>query len=202
MPTVFPELDSSLFKIDMPTRRPYQGALLVAEPFLREEPFNHAVISLIDYAEGDSSMGLVLNKPTGYTIGDVIDDIDSSIDAPIHSGGPVASDRLFYIHNLAIPGAHSLPDGLSIGGDFNAVKDYLNSGAPHKGVIRFFVGYSGWEPLQLDEEIENHVWAVASKLDATELLQAESPSFWYSIVKTMGTPYRNWLYHPTHPNLN
>ena len=60
-----PDLDSSLFKINLPTGTPAVGSILVAEPFLREEYFNHGVISLVEYEPGKSAMGLVLNKPTG-----------------------------------------------------------------------------------------------------------------------------------------
>ena len=62
-----PNLDRSLFRIDMPTGDPKPGVLLVAEPFLREEHFNHAVISLIEYKKGENPMGLVLNKPTSFS---------------------------------------------------------------------------------------------------------------------------------------
>lgn len=39
-----PDLDSSIFKINLPTGKPAVGSLLVAEPFLREEYFNHGII--------------------------------------------------------------------------------------------------------------------------------------------------------------
>lgn len=53
-----PNLDSSIFKINLPTCKPAVGSLLVAEPFLREEYFNHGVISLVEYERGKSAMGL------------------------------------------------------------------------------------------------------------------------------------------------
>ena len=84
-----PNLDRSLFRIDMPTGDPKPGVLLVAEPFLREEYFNHAVIMLIEYEKGGTPMGLVLNKPTHFTLGETIKGIDESIDIPIYCGGPL-----------------------------------------------------------------------------------------------------------------
>ena len=54
-----PDLDSSIFKINLPTGKPAVGSLLVAEPFLREEYFNHGIISLVEYERGKSAMGLV-----------------------------------------------------------------------------------------------------------------------------------------------
>lgn len=197
-------LDSSLFRINMPTGKPQPGSLLVAEPFLREDHFNHAVISLIDYSHKEPVMGLVLNKPTGYTIGDAVDGIVPEADLPIFCGGPVACDRLFYIHTLGevIPGSKKFSDTLYIGGDFETVKDLINQGIPAKGAIRFFVGYSGWEPGQLEDEIRKHVWAVAPKPVDSEILRHDGDSFWYRIVRSMGEQYRNWLYHPLNPQMN
>lgn len=199
-----PNLDSTLFKINLPTSHPQPGVLLVAEPFLREDHFNHAVITLVEYARRKSAMGLVLNKPTGYTLGEAIDGINDDVDTPIYCGGPVACDRLFYLHSLGneIPNSRKLSDDLFIGGDFDSVKAYVNMGLPTEGLIRFFVGYSGWDPGQLEEEIRTHVWAVAPRPANSEILREDGDSFWYHIVRTMGTPYRNWLYHPLNPQFN
>ena len=199
-----PNLDSSLFRINLPTSQPRPGVLLVAEPFLREDYFNHAVITLIEYDKDKSSMGLVLNKPTGYTLGEAIEGIDDNIDTPIYCGGPVSCDRMFYIHSLGneFPHSRKLSDDLYIGGDFESVKSYVNMGLPTEGIIRFFVGYSGWDPGQLEEEITRHVWAVAPRPANSEILREDGDSFWYHIVRSMGVKYRNLRSHPLAPHFN
>ena len=53
--TAMKDLDQFLNRIDLPRINPSSGALLVAEPFLRESYFNHAVIYLVDYGDGESS---------------------------------------------------------------------------------------------------------------------------------------------------
>lgn len=199
-----PNLDTSLFKINMPTGKPAVGDLLVAEPFLREDYFNHAVISVVEYERGKSAMGLVLNKPTGYTLGEAIEGIDDEIDAPIYCGGPLSCDRLFYIHSLPdeFPDSRQLAPGLYIGGDFDRVKRYINMGFETNRLMRFFVGYSGWDPFQLETEIARHVWAVFPKPVNAEILRLDGDSFWYHVVRQMGPKYRNWLYHPVNPQYN
>lgn len=199
-----PNLDTSLFRINMPTRQPVVGDLLVAEPFLREEYFNHAVISLVEYERGKSAMGLVLNKPTGYTLGEAIEGIDDSVDVPIFCGGPLSTDRLFYIHTLPgeFKGARELARGLYIGGDFDSVRSYVNMGCETEGLMRFFVGYSGWDPFQLESEISQHVWAVGPEPVNADILRHDGDSFWYEMVRRMGPAYRNWLYHPVNPQYN
>lgn len=199
-----PDLDSSLFKINLPTGTPTVGSILVAEPFLREEYFNHGVISLVDYTPGKSAMGLVLNKPSGYTLGDAIEGILDEVSVPIYCGGPISCDRLFYLHTLGkrFDGAKRIAENLYIGGDFEQVKEYVNMGGDTVGKMRFFVGYSGWEPFQLESEIEKHVWAVAPKPANKEIFTEDGDSFWYRIVRLLGASYRNWLYHPVNPQYN
>lgn len=204
METEMPNLDGSIFKIDQPNNRPSAGSILVAEPFLREEYFNHGVIALVEYSPGHKAMGLVLNKPTGYTLGEAVDGIHDEVDVPIFCGGPLSCDRLFYLHNIPdeFDDSREIYPGLYIGGDFEQVKDYLNMGFETEGKMRFFVGYSGWDAMQLEEEIRNHVWAVAPRLSDEELFRNDGEALWYHIVRKLGQPYRNWLYHPLNPQYN
>lgn len=197
-------LDTSLFSISHPTPAPRCGDLLVAEPFLREEYFNHAVITLIEYRPGSPALGLVLNKPTAYTLGQAIEGIDDEVNLPIFCGGPLSCDRLFYIHSLPheFKGSRKVAPGIYVGGDFDQVKAYVNMGLDTDSKIRFFVGYSGWDPRQLEDEIANHVWAVTPAVSADTMLSPQDDSFWHRTVKSMGAPYRNWLYHPANPQLN
>lgn len=199
-----PDLDSSIFKINHPTGNPVVGSLLVAEPFLREEYFNHGVISLVEYERGKPAMGLVLNKPTGHTLGGAVIGILDEIDIPIYCGGPLSRDRLFFLHSLGdeFTGARKITDGLYIGGDFKQVKDYVNMGLDTNGKIRFFAGYSGWDPMQLEEEIDEHVWAVAPKPANGEIFRYDDDSLWHRVVGSLGKTYRNWLYHPVNPQYN
>ncbi len=199
-----PNLDSSIFRINLPTGLPEPGSLLVAEPFLKEEHFNHAVILLVEHETAETSMGLVLNKPTGYTMGEAVEGVDDGVDTPIYCGGPMSCDRLFYIHSLPneFKGSRHIAGNLYIGGDFDQVKSYLNMGLPTHGLMRFFVGYSGWGVKQLEQEIRDHVWAVAQQPCDDAVLLEDGDPFWYKIVRSMGEPYKNWLYHPLNPQFN
>ncbi len=201
---IFNDLDTSLFSIKHPTGKPAAGSLLIAEPFLREEYFNHGVISLIEYERGKSAMGLVLNKPTGYTLGEAIEGIDDEVDIPIHCGGPMSTDRLFYLHTLGhvFDGVKEISPGLYLGGDFDQVKSYVNMGLDTDGKIRFFVGYSGWDAMQLEDEIDKYVWAVAPPPIPDALFGNDGDKMWHEAVRKLGARYRNWLYHPANPHLN
>ncbi|MCM1448999.1 MAG: YqgE/AlgH family protein [Clostridiales bacterium] len=198
------DLRSTIFNIKHPAGKAESGSLLVAEPFLQEECFNHAVILLVDHAEGYASMGLTLNKPTTYTLNDVTSDVDRADSVPLFSGGPVGEDRMFYLHTLGniFNGSIEIIPGLYIGGDYDQVLQYISDGYPTEGIIRFFIGYSGWEPGQLDRELKQSVWAVTRPADSSLLLTGEQDSFWHRTVRSMGPDYRGWLFHPMYPGSN
>lgn len=198
------DLDSTLFNINVNSSNPQKGSLLVAEPFLSEEHFNHAVILLIDYSRSQRNMGIVMNRSTTYTLGQLVGHIDTTSDIPVYCGGPMSCDRLYYIHSLGqlISGSLKITDGLYIGGNFDEVIEYISDGYPVNGMIRFFVGYSGWDIGQLETELRNHVWAVAEPIEASEMLTGADDAYWHKTVRSMGQRYRGWLYHPMYPSAN
>lgn len=195
-----------LFDINIPRHELAEGEILVAEPFLREGYFNHAVITLVDYSRETGALGLVMNnRLESRLLGKMIDGITREDDIPVFCGGPVSSDRLFYLHTLGelFGDSTQVSPGLYVGGDFSAVLDYVNSGYALEGRIRFFVGYSGWEPGQLEGECMEHVWAVhPSVLTPEEALSGAEDAYWHKVVRGMGSPYRHWLIHPKNPSLN
>ena len=135
------DYDNMLFNIDIASGMPHPGAILVSEPFLREEYFAHAVICLVDYGLEESSMGVVMNRSTAYTLQGLVQGVSRREDVPVFCGGPMSCDRLYYLHTLGqfIPDSRQVVPGLYIGGDFNAMLDYVNSGLDIDGHIRFFI---------------------------------------------------------------
>lgn len=201
---MFTDLRSTLFNINLDTEKPHSGSLLVAEPFLREDCFNHAVVLLVDHGPGYSSMGLTLNKLTNYRLGEVVDEVDKKLDIPVFLGGPVGDDRMFYLHTLGSVFSNSIEiqPGLFIGGDYDQVVEYVNEGYPTSGLLRFYVGYTGWDPGQLVEEIDNNVWAVTTAKNPQQLLTSAEDAFWHRTVRSMGPRYRGWQFHPMDPAAN
>lgn len=199
------DYDNVLFNINIASGMPHPGALLVAEPFLKDEYFSHSVICLIDYAVGHSSMGVVLNRSTAYSLQGLVPGVTTKCEIPVFCGGPMSCDRLYYLHTLGqdiISKSHEIVPGLYIGGDFSDMLAYINSGYPTDGIIRFFIGYSGWSCEQLDEELCNHVWAVTEMDDPMSLLDGSEDSLWHRYVKKLGSDFRGWLYHPKNPQAN
>lgn len=199
-------ISTSIFNVATIKGEVRQGALLVAEPFLNESYFNHGVLSVIDYNPAEGAMGVVMNYRTANMLSDVFEEVDTAHDAPVFCGGPLGQDRLFFIHTLGpdiIKGAREYAPGLYVGGDFASIIDYVNSGYPLEGALRFFVGYSGWSAGQLEEEIESEVWALSENpCDTRQLLRDFGDHYWHRRVRDMGEPYRAWQLLPRNVSSN
>lgn len=197
-------IDTNIFNIDLPSATPALGAILIAEPFLAENWFRHSVICMVDYEAGQPAMGVVMNRPSGQSLDALIDGVTTDSPIPVWVGGPMSLDRLYFIHTLGdlIPGSRPIARGLFIGGDLDEMLTYINGGLSIEGNVRFFVGYSGWSPGQLEQEIAEHVWAVDTPQPISELLTGGEDRYWHRYVRRLGPSHRHWLYHPINSHLN
>ncbi len=200
------DLATTLFRIDSPGTAPVAGGILIAEPFLRESYFSHGVVTIIDYVPEEGATGVVMNTASGYTLDELLDGVVVSERVPVYCGGPLGQDRLFFIHTLGdeiLPGARRFGDGLYVGGDFSALRNYLADGYPTEGVLRFFVGYSCWGEGQLEEEIDNNTWvSVPAVTDTVALLSGGGDSYWHRAVRVLGESHRSWSLLPLDPQCN
>lgn len=200
------DINELLFKVKVARRQPAAGALLVADPFMSREYFNHGVTSVIDYEAGEGATGVVLNQRTEYTLDELIDGVDAATQIPVYCGGPTGQDRMFFIHTLGpdiIPQARPYAPGLYVGGDFDAALAYVNGGFPVEGCLRFFVGYSNWAEGQLEREIANGQWAnIAEAIDPVTLLTGDGDHYWHTTVAALGERFRGWQLLPRNPVCN
>lgn len=176
-----------------------EGALLIAEPFMRDKWFGRSVILLIDNGE-EGTTGLILNNELETTLDEVLGGDISTEGIKVYCGGPVGHDQLIFVHNLGehiIPGGHEVAPGLWVGGNYEAMKEYVNLGYPTEGSIRFMIGYSGWSAGQLAGEMNSNSWALTHRRpDSHELLSGAGDKYWHKIVKGLGENYRPWQLLP------
>ena len=179
-----------------------KGYLLLAEPsIIGDLSFNRSVILLADHtAEG--SVGFILNKPLKYTIKDLLPEIESNF--KIYNGGPVEQDNLYFIHNVPdlIPNSIEISNGIFWGGDFEFTKELINKGVLKKKNIRFFLGYTGWDAQQLENELQTNSWILTKNIYANKILSKTSAHFWKEKITELGGDYLIWSNAPENPNLN
>ena len=181
-------INTDIFKIQSNNVMPSRGKILISEPFLHDVTFGRSVVLLVDHTE-EGSMGLIINKPLPLMLNDIIKEFKYIEDIPLHKGGPIGTDTLFYLHTL-----HEIPGTLPI-------NKYILQGNPIKGKIRFFLGYSGWECEQLIQEIKENTWII-SKEENTYLMNEDIKGMWKEALGKLGSKYETWSRFPQVPSLN
>ena len=180
---------------------PGKGKVLIAEPFLEGRYFKRSIVLLAEYND-DGAVGFVLNKPINLSVDEVLINI-THFDGDVFVGGPVDTNRIYYIHTLPelIPQSIHIVDNLYWGGDFGVLKDLIEKKLvlPHQ--VRFFAGYSGWSAGQLDEEINERSWLV-SQLDVKEIMNLDNENLWGQALRQLGGKYRMWSNFPENPSMN
>ncbi|MBU0488260.1 MAG: YqgE/AlgH family protein [Bacteroidetes bacterium] len=182
-------------------RKPLQGRLLVSEPFLGDFYFKRSVILLADYNK-DGSYGVILNKPIGVKVSDVLKDFPG-LDIHLHLGGPVNVDSIFYLHTFGdeIKDSLKIMDGIYWGGDFERIKELALEKKLNDSNIRFFIGYSGWASSQLDQELKEKSWIITST-EPREIFGRRIDGLWKDTLQKMPQDYAMWINYPADPSLN
>ncbi|WP_081211721.1 YqgE/AlgH family protein [Salegentibacter sediminis] len=182
--------------------KPTKGHLLVAEPsIIGDVAFNRSVVLLADHSE-KGSVGFILNKILDFNLKDLIPELDSNF--KIYNGGPVEQDNLYFIHKVPelIPESIEIANGIYWGGDFDVVIDLIAKGKISEKQIRFFLGYSGWEAEQLNEELNSHSWIITTNEHASEVIERPYISFWKDKMMQLGGDYLLWSNAPENPTYN
>lgn len=181
---------------------PKAGDILLSEPFLDDPYFGRKVVLLCEHND-EGSFGFVLNNFVDIDVDEVMDELPK-LNTRISVGGPVKNGNLYYLHTRKDI-ADSIPvvDGVHMGGDFEQIQSMLKEGGLKSHEIRFFIGYSGWSPAQLQEEIRSRSWFVADA-SQTDIMRTdeENEAFWKRLISDMGDGFTHIANAPNDPSLN
>ena len=143
------------------------GRLLVAMPGIEDPRFERTVLYLCAHDE-DAAMGLAVNRPVeGLTVFELLNrlGVRSEIQAPsdlVLLGGPLERERGFVLHTddfISPDSTLAVADGVAL----TATRDALDAMAsairrPRKSLLA--LGYAGWGPGQLEQELRDNVWLI------------------------------------------
>ncbi|QGY45407.1 YqgE/AlgH family protein [Maribellus comscasis] len=193
--------DLDIFKIKTNNIAPQKGRILIAEPFLSGNYFNRSVVLLVAHSS-KGAVGFILNKRVEFPIHEVFPDFPE-FDAKVYLGGPVSTDSVYFIHKLGeqIPGSIHVLGNLYWGGDFVELKRQIKIGLLQPSDVRFFLGYSGWDSGQLEQEIKEDSWLVTDVEEEVVMRELNQAS-WADFVKKAGQRYTIWENFPENPSLN
>lgn len=182
---------------------PGVSSLLLSEPFMLDPNFQRSVVLLCEHDPQQGTLGYIVNQPTGLTIGDLIGEL-SGCDLPLFVGGPVEQNTLHFVHKYGalIPDGTELGRGLYWGGDFDEIKHLLSSGVLTSNDIKFFIGYCGWNPGQLEEEFDDNSWVVSNDYHPDLIFLEEREDVWKEALIAMGPKFAHVANFPVNPQWN
>lgn len=183
------------------TLLPQKGRILISEPFLLDNYFKRSIVLITEHSE-EGTVGFVLNKPVNMKVNEIMTDFPT-VNAFVSLGGPVQTNTLHYIHTLGdiIPGSIKVIENIYWGGDFDVIRRLLESGSLNNENIRFFLGYSGWQSNQLEDELSNNAWVVAD-IAPEEIMTPMNKFFWNKALNKLGKKFQMWANFPENPQMN
>ncbi len=178
------------------------GKLLLATPeLLTDHIFSQAVILPVEHSK-KGSMGFILNKPSPFLLSDFFSNMP--IGFQLWNGGPVDKEMLFYIHNRPelLPGSvcFEKKKPLCLGGDFTMIKKLIENKDLDQHNLKFFMGYSGWGPGQLETEIKEKAWYIVE--NDIDIFQTNPKNIWKQKLIALNPDNIVWKNSPINPNLN
>ena len=152
-------------------RRFLDGQLLIAMPSMLDQRFARSVIYLCAHSE-EGAMGIIVNQPARVrNFPDLLVQLQviapqerislpsRAEDIQVLSGGPVQTDRGFVLHtpdffldNSTLP----IDDGVSLTATIDILRAIAAGRGPDRALLA--LGYAGWDPGQLEEEIQRNGW--------------------------------------------
>jgi putative transcriptional regulator len=166
---------------------------LIAMPSMNDPIFGGTVVYICEHNE-KGVLGVVINKPTDMTMDVLFDRIDLKVaeglrasveDEPIMFGGPVQDDRGFVLHS---PGGRyssslSVTDDVAFTTSIDVLEAVANGTGPRRMLVS--IGYAGWSPGQLEEEIARNGWLTVSA-DARVLFDLPIEERYNAAIKLLG----------------
>lgn len=176
-----------------------KGSLLVSEPFADDPYFSRAVVLLLSSDE-HGAMGLVVNKPMRTLVKQLFPDGEFG-EQIVYLGGPVESDRVFYLHNISfVDGVEEVVDGVYVGGDLDELMHVVR--ADDSFNIKFFMGYTGWYGGQLEHELDKEAWVLTS-FDKRVIFSEKIDDVWSGVLRDQQSDYLTiWMNSPLDPHSN
>ncbi len=163
-----------------------KGVFLIAAPSLRDPNFRQTVVLLCEHGP-EGALGVVVNRPTAMSVSEALPQV------------PVLEGQRHRLNRLP-DNSHHVFDGVCLGGDMELV-DRILTESQGREAFRAYVGYSGWGPGQLENEMKTGSW-ITIPADPNIVFDKDPLRIWPDIVSALGEEYRHYADMPLDPSLN
>ncbi len=175
-----------------------EGQFLIAMPSMADSRFEHSVIYVCSHSE-QGAMGLIVNQVAKHLSLeelliqlDIVND-DDAIRLPpqvrgmsVHKGGPVEIERGFVLHSDDFQLNQStlaIDNGICLTATLEILRALAEGTGPRQAMLA--LGYAGWAPGQLENEIQSNGWLTAPA-DRDILFDANSEQKWHRALGSLG----------------
>ncbi|WP_368186256.1 YqgE/AlgH family protein [Aestuariibius sp. HNIBRBA575] len=174
-----------------PTSQNLTGQLLIAMPDMADPRFHQSVVFVCAHSSTET-MGLIINKHlSGVTFSGLLEQLDiASADAvpdlDIHYGGPVETARGFVLHSSEYGAEETtvrVSDHFGLSASLDILSDIAMGNGPKNAL--FTLGYAGWGPGQLEDEIGQNAW-LSCPADPEIVIGLPVADKWSAALKSMG----------------
>ena len=169
------------------------GHVLVAMPQMEDPRFARSVVYICAHTP-DGAMGLVINKLVdSVTFPDLLEQLDLKQTTKneaihVHFGGPVETGRGFVLHSADYIQDATLVinDKVALTATVDILKAMAEGNGPSSSLLA--LGYAGWAPGQLDEEIQANGWLTVPA-DDDLIFGSKLESRWELAMAKMGIDF-------------
>jgi putative transcriptional regulator len=157
------------------------GTLLIASDKLVDPNFSETVVFIIRRDADAGALGVVLNRPMDLTLAKAFPSMHATAD-PVYDGGPVSPDAVQALLRTTTKTA----DAEHIAGDIYAVvhkallEKSITARLPSEK-FRVYLGYAGWGPGQLENEIQQGAWSTMHT--AKYVFDSDPASLWQRLKR-------------------
>ncbi|WP_108893511.1 YqgE/AlgH family protein [Palleronia abyssalis] len=175
---------------DETTLKDLTGKLLIAMPGMGDTRFEKSVVVLVAHGS-DGGMGLIINKPApSIDLGHLLEQLsiegEIAANGPIFFGGPVENSRGFVLHSSDYrqdDTTLSIDDQMGMTATLDILQAMANGAGPDKSIVA--LGYAGWGPGQLEEEIAQNGWLIADA-EPDLVFSGDHSGKWIAAIEALG----------------
>jgi len=172
-----------------------RGTFLVASRGLVDPNFSESVVLVLEY-DAKGALGLIVNRPTNVQLTDLLPEMEELKERTdiVYLGGPVSKNRIVLLMRTEqqLPDAGRIFADTYVSSSMETLKQAVSMSG-EDGTFHAFVGYAGWGPGQLDQEVSRGDWHVSPAQEAIVFDRAPEEIWPELIEKNSGQWVRNSL---------